>query len=44
MGCEGTHEHNIDGDLFYMPCSDHDIVKGLLEVIEEEEANKILKK
>ena len=44
LGCEGTHEHNIDGDIFYMPCSDHDIVKSLMEIIEEDEANKILKK
>ncbi len=42
LGCEGTHEHSIDGDIFYMPCSDHDIVKSLMEIIEEDEANKEL--
>lgn len=39
LGCEGTHEHVIDGDTYYMPCSNHDIVKALMEVIEDLEAN-----
>ena len=39
LGCEGTHEHKVDGDLYYMPCNNHDIVKALMEVIEDIEAN-----
>ena len=39
LGCEGTHEHKVDGDLFFMPCNNHDIVKALMEVIEDIEAN-----
>ena len=42
LGCEGTHKHEIDGDLFYMPCSDHDIIKTIAEILEEDDANKEL--
>lgn len=41
MGCEGTHEHNIDGTIYYMPCTDHEIVESLMELIEELEANEV---
>ena len=40
LGCEGTHEHIVDNDLYYMPCNNHDIVKALMEVIEDIEANE----
>lgn len=39
LGCEGTHEHVVDGDTYYMPCSNHDIVSTLMELIEDIEAN-----
>jgi hypothetical protein len=41
LGCDGVHEHNIDGDIFYMPCSNHEIVESLLELIEDLEANEV---
>ncbi len=41
MGCEGTHEHNIDGTVYYMPCTDHEIVESLMELIEDLEANDV---
>lgn len=34
MGCEGVHEHTLDGKTVYMPCSDHDIIKELGEILE----------
>ena len=36
LGCDGTHEHSIDGVTYYMPCSDHDIVSKLAEILQEE--------
>ena len=36
LGCKGTHEHTLDGKVMYMPCSDHEIVESLLELIEED--------
>ena len=41
LGCDGTHEHVIDGDVFYMPCSNHEIVESLLELIEDLDANEV---
>tara|TARA_R110002096_G_scaffold148892_1_gene310101 strand:- start:4531 stop:5694 length:1164 start_codon:yes stop_codon:yes gene_type:complete len=41
LGCDGTHEHNIDGDTFYMPCSNHEIVESLMELIDDLEANDV---
>lgn len=41
LGCEGTHEHNIDGTTYYMPCTDHEIVESLMELIEDLEANDV---
>lgn len=41
MGCEGTHEHIIDGTTYYMPCTDHEIVESLMELIEDLEANDV---
>ena len=29
MGCEGVHEHTLDGNTVYMPCADHDIISAL---------------
>ena len=37
MGCEGYHEH----DGLFMPCSDHEIVESLMELIEDLEANDV---
>ena len=44
LGCEGTHEHNIDGDIFYMPCSNHEIVESLMEIINDIDANSVCSK
>ena len=35
MGCEGVHEHTLDGKTVYMPCADHDIIKALGEILDE---------
>ena len=34
MGCEGVHEHSLDGKTVYMPCADHDIIQKLAEILE----------
>lgn len=44
LGCEGTHEHVIDGTTYYMPCTDHEIVESLFEIIEDIEANEVCTK
>ena len=32
LGCEGSHEHEIDGEIWYMPCKEHaDLTDDLLE-------------
>ena len=37
LGCEGYHEHEIDGKIWYMPCSQHsDLTDDLLENYEFE--------
>ena len=33
MGCTGVHEHEIDDIIVYMPCSDHDIIEALEDII-----------
>jgi hypothetical protein len=39
LGCEGYHEHELEGEKVYMPCSDHEILDTLLELIEDAQAN-----
>lgn len=34
MGCDGVHEHTQDGKTVYMPCSDHDVIKQLADILE----------
>ena len=29
IGCKGYHEHTQDGKTYYMPCENHDQIKGL---------------
>ena len=36
MGCEGVHEHTLDGKTVYMPCADHDIIKSLAAILDED--------
>lgn len=36
LGCEGYHEHELEGMAVYMPCSDHDILDALDEIIKED--------
>ena len=36
MGCEGIHEHTLDGNTVYMPCADHEIIKELSAILEED--------
>lgn len=31
LGCEGTHEHDHDGNIMYMPCSTQDIYQSVVE-------------
>ena len=28
MGCEGYHEHEVEGDVYYMPCINHEQLKA----------------
>tara|TARA_R100000655_G_scaffold109282_1_gene163363 strand:- start:1045 stop:1797 length:753 start_codon:yes stop_codon:yes gene_type:complete len=35
MGCEGVHEHTLDGNTVYMPCADHDIISALDEILKK---------
>ena len=34
LGCSGVHSHTLDGKEVFMPCSDHDIIKELSEILE----------
>jgi len=34
LGCSGVHSHSLDGKEVFMPCSDHDIIKELGEILE----------
>ena len=36
LGCEGYHEHELEGVPVFMPCSDHDILDALDEIIKED--------
>ena len=36
LGCDGYHEHELEGNTVYMPCSDHDILDALDTIINEE--------
>lgn len=35
MGCEGYHEHELEGEIVYMPCSDHDIISALEDILKK---------
>ena len=36
IGCEGTHEHEIEGFTFYMPCENHDeATQSFLDEVKE---------
>ena len=40
LGCEGHHEHEIEGKIWYMPCKEHsDLTDDLLENYEFESFN-----
>ena len=40
LGCEGHHEHEVDGKIWYMPCKEHsDLTDDLLENYEFETYN-----
>ena len=28
MGCDGYHEHEVEGDIYYMPCENHEELKA----------------
>ena len=36
LGCDGIHEHTLDGKTVYMPCADHDIISNLSEILQED--------
>lgn len=44
LGCNGYHEHELNGEVVYMPCSNHDILDTLLEIIEDVQANEVCTK
>ena len=44
LGCNGYHDHELNGDVVYMPCSNHDILDTLLEIIEDVQANEVCTK
>lgn len=45
IGCEGFHEHKTEnGEIVFMPCSDHEILDTLIDMIEEEEMKEVLMK
>jgi len=39
MGCQGYHEHELDGTIYYMPCETHDLTEELKEQILSELLN-----
>ena len=41
MGCEGVHEHTLDGKTVYMPCADHDIISALAEILDVKKKSKL---
>ena len=36
LGCEGYHEHELEGNTVYMPCSDHEILDTLATILDED--------
>ena len=36
LGCDGVHTHTMDGKVVFMPCSDHDIISNLSEILAED--------
>tara|TARA_R110002012_G_scaffold246583_2_gene422158 strand:- start:560 stop:1642 length:1083 start_codon:yes stop_codon:yes gene_type:complete len=43
IGCDGFHSHILDdGSEVFMPCTDHEVLDALVELIEEEEMKAIL--
>ena len=42
MGCEGVHEHTLDGNTVYMPCADHDIITALKEIFKKKKRKRYL--
>jgi hypothetical protein len=36
LGCSGVHSHSLDGKEVFMPCSDHDIISNLSEILKED--------
>lgn len=36
LGCEGYHEHELEGEVVYMPCSDHEILDTLASLLNDE--------
>tara|TARA_R100001440_G_scaffold3260_1_gene8180 strand:+ start:9524 stop:10696 length:1173 start_codon:yes stop_codon:yes gene_type:complete len=44
LGCDGVHEHSLDGKTVYMPCADHDIIKTIASILDlEMDSNKNVK-
>lgn len=43
LGCDGFHAHVLeDGTEVFMPCTDHEILDALIELIEEEDMKDVL--
>ena len=41
MGCEGVHEHTLDGNTVYMPCADHEIIEALEKIFKKKSVSGI---
>ena len=40
MGCEGVHEHTLDGNTVYMPCADHEIITALKQIFKKKKKKR----
>ena len=41
MGCEGVHEHTLDGKTVYMPCADHEVISALADILDVKKKSKL---
>tara|TARA_R100000458_G_C8278343_1_gene254398 strand:- start:2745 stop:3791 length:1047 start_codon:yes stop_codon:yes gene_type:complete len=41
MGCEGYHEHNLNGKTVYMPCTNHEIIEALHDILNSKKKSKL---
>ena len=41
MGCSGYHEHELNGEIVYMPCANHDEIRDLYKDEDDEEYDEV---